>query len=258
MQQESDSFRNPVVVSNSTFSQRPRMDTRFQIVFALLVIFAVSTLGCSTPIAGQPQAPPIKGYVVGAPDVLIINILPEPEISRDVRVRPDGMISVDLVGDVQAAGRTPFEIAQTIQEEIGRFKRDAVVNVSVVSSGSHFVTIFGEVASPGVFPLDTQTRVSEAIGRVGGPRPFASLSGVRIIRPTKGSARILKVHLGDIQDGNLSTDYVVEEGDLIVVPPTFLAKIGYAIQMVFFPLQPFLSGASTGGSIAAGGSAVGF
>lgn len=209
--------------------------------------------GCFTPDPSPPPAAPlIEGYVVGAPDLLLIYILPEPEISREVRVRPDGMISIDLIGDVQAAGRTPFEISQTIQQEIGRFKRDAVVNVVVVDSPSQFVTIFGEVIRPGTFALVTETRVSEAIGQVGGTRSFASLNNVRVIRTNGVSTEVIQVRLGDIQKGDLSTNLVIREGDLIVVPPTMLARVGYAIQMLFFPFQPVvqtlgaIGGAATG------------
>lgn len=199
----------------------------------------MTSAGCFTPDPTPPPAPPpIEGYVVGAPDLLLVNILPEPEINREVRVRPDGMISIDLVGDVQAAGRTPFEISQSIQQEIRRFKRDASVSVMVVDSPSQFVTIYGEVIRPGVFPLATETRVSEAIGRVGGTRSFASLNNIRVIRTNGVATEVLEVRLGDIQKGDLATNLVVQEGDLIVVPPTALARVGYVIQMLFFPFQP--------------------
>lgn len=194
--------------------------------------------------------------MVGAPDVLLVHILPDPEIEREVRVRPDGRISIDLVGDIQAAGRTPLEISQEIQSEISRFKRDAAVNVTVVSSPSQFVTIYGEVLRPGTFALETETRVSEAIGRVGGATRFASMNGVRVIRPTGGNTEIVEINLGDIQKGDLSTNVVVREGDLIVVPPSFLARIGYAMQMVLFPLQPLISGASSFGAVYTGVSTV--
>lgn len=219
---------------------------------ALLALIAMLPVACSTTPSGQPAPPPVEGYVVGAPDELRIHILPEPAILREVLVRPDGKISVDLVGDVQAAGRTPFEIATAIQEKIVRFKRDAAVNVAVLSSPSQFVTVYGEVATPGTFALETETRASEAIGRRGGPRPFASLNGVRVIRAMGQGSEIMNVRLGDIQRGDLSTNIVIEKGDLIVVPPTFLAKVGYAFQMLLFPLQPLLSGASTVGAAASG------
>jgi len=215
------------------------------------------TVACATNVRPPPPAPTAVGYIVGAPDELLIHILPDPEISREVRVRPDGMISVDLVGDIQAAGRTPLEIAADIQSQIVRFKRDAAVNVTVVSSPSQFVTIYGEVVRPGTFSLDTETRVSEAIGRVGGPKPFASLNGVRLIRSIGwDQAKIYDIELGDIQRGDLSTNIVVLEGDLIVVPPTMLARVGYAMQMLLFPLQPLLSGAGQVGMVYSGAGAV--
>ena len=119
-----------------------RVSKRILLGAALLSTFACANPGTTPP----PQAPPTEGYVVGAPDNLSILILPEPEIEREVRVRPDGMISIDLIGDVQAGGQTPTQIAEAIREKITRFKRDAAVSVTVVDSPSQFVTIFGEVA----------------------------------------------------------------------------------------------------------------
>ncbi len=224
-----------------------------EIRIALLCLAIVGLAGCFTPKpAPPPPAPPVSGYVVGAPDQLLVTILPEPEISREVRVRPDGMISIDLIGDVQASGRTPFEIAAAIQQEIGRFKRDASVNVTVVNSPSQFVTVYGEVVRPGTFPLDTDTRLSEAIGRVGGARPFASLNSIRVIRTIGNETKVIRVRLSDISKGNLSTNIAIRKGDLIIVPPTVLAKIGYAVQMLLFPFQPFIAIGTAAGSVAAG------
>lgn len=218
---------------------------------------ALVAAGCSTTPQPLPASPDIDEYVVGAPDELLIHVLPEPEIERSVRVRPDGMISVDLVGDVMAAGRTPRAIAEDIEARISRFKLDATVNVTVVSSPSQFVTIYGEVGRPGTFALETETRVSEAIGRVGGTRPFASLNNVRVIRPAPSGTEVYEVYLSDIQEGDLSTNIVVKEGDLIVVPPTVLARVGYAVQMLLFPLQPILSGAGQVGQVYTGLQATG-
>lgn len=219
----------------------------------LIAAGLLATLACARPITTPPpKAPPIEGYVVGAPDNLSILVLPEPEILREVRVRPDGMISIDLIGDVQAAGLTPTQIAESIREKITRFKRDAAVSVTVLDSPSQFVTIYGEVSSPGTFSLTAETRVSEAIGQVGGTRAFASLNKIRVIRTDGANTKVMQVRLKDIQNGDLSTNFVVEEGDLIVVPPTGLAKVGYAMQMLLFPLQPLISGATSAGAIAGG------
>ena len=223
-----------------------------RVLLASLVVLVALALGCATKPQPLPPAPSIEGYVVGAPDELAVHILPDPEINREVRVRPDGMISIDLVGDVQAAGRTPREIALDIQDQIGRFKRDAVVNVTVISSPSQFVTVYGEVVSPGIFALETETRVSEAIGRVGGTRPFANLDAIRLIRTRGNQTEIFVIDLAAISYGDMRTNYVMREGDLIVVPPTILARIGYAMQALLFPFQPIISAGTSAGAIAGG------
>lgn len=87
----------------------------YQSLTGLLAVLVIVAVGCATPPPTPPPlAPPIAGYIVGAPDLLLVSILPEPEITREVRVRPDGKISIDLIGDVQAAGRTPVEIGADI------------------------------------------------------------------------------------------------------------------------------------------------
>ena len=200
-----------------------------------------SAVGCSTPIVALPAAPPIEGYIVGAPDMLIVHILPDPEIVREARVRPDGMISIDLIGDVQAAGRSPVQIAETIQREIGRYKRDAVVTVSLQESKSSTITIFGQVAAPGSRVLDRETRLAEAIGTAGGTNLFASKGRVRVIRSNSRETRVLRVNLRDIQYGDQSTNYMLEDGDIVVVPPNAIARVGFALQTLLFPFQQVFS-----------------
>lgn len=217
-----------------------------------VVLLGAASTGCSVNTAPPPAAPPIPSYIVGAPDQLNVHILPEPVIERTVTVRPDGMISIDLIGDVQAAGLTPQQIAASIQQKIARYKRDAAVNVSVVQSPSQFVTVYGEVGVPGTFPLTSEMRVSEAIGRVGGTRPFASENRIRIVRTDGERTRVIRVRLKDIAKGDLTSNIMIEEGDLIVVPPTALARVGYAVQMLFFPFQPVLTTAGAVGGTAAG------
>ena len=220
-------------------------------------LLLLSPVACMSAIpAPPPKAPPVQGYVVGAPDQLVIKVMPEPELNLQAKVRPDGMISIDLIGDIQAAGKTPMEIADNIRREITRFRRDAVVSVMVSASPSQFVTVYGEVSSPGIFPLDTDTRLSEAIGRVGGTRPFASLNNIRVIRTTGTETEVIEVRLGDIQRGDLTTNLVIMKGDLIVVPPTIFARVGYAVQMVLFPFQPFFGAASSVGGAITGVGAI--
>ena len=100
---------------------------------ALLTVASMAGMACSSPVMSPPPSPGPEIYTVGAPDELLISILPDPVIERAVVVRPDGRISVDLIGDIYAANLTPEQIAENIEKEISRFKRDAVVTVSVTS-----------------------------------------------------------------------------------------------------------------------------
>lgn len=222
--------------------------------------FALVSFACSsaTP-APQPAGPTAftGPYKVGPPDQLLISILPDPQIDRGVIVRPDGKISIDLVGDVDAQGRTPEEIAADIQERISKYKRDATVTVSVVKADSIAITVLGEVRAPKVFPLQRETRVVEALGEVGGPSFFASTKKIRVVRPAEPTPAVFMVNLEDITDGDLSTNILLSGGDIIYVEPTVFAKIGYALQQVLFPFQQIIGGGGAMAAFAMGGNVAG-
>jgi polysaccharide export outer membrane protein len=180
-------------------------------------------------------------YIVGAPDSLAVTIMPEPAEVFVVVVRPDGKISVPLVGDMQAGGRTIEEIASDIEEQTSRFKRGAQVTVSLIGAASTDITVLGEVGRPSSFPLVKATRIVEAIGQVGGTRPFASAGNIRVIRSGDDRDTVIhEVDLKAIRRGDLSTNLLLLPGDVVYVPPTFLAKVGYVVQQIFFPFQPVI------------------
>jgi polysaccharide export outer membrane protein len=224
----------------------------------VLAGIALATVSCATPPAvNPPPAPEMLPYRVGPPDHLKISILPDPAIERSATVRPDGMISIDLVGDVPAAGRTTVEIAQDIEGRISRFKRDASVNVSLESSLSTEITVLGEIQAS-TFPLQRDTRLIEVIGMVGGMQPVRSdMDDVRIIRVEDGQVKILTADIAAIYRGDLSTNYTLRGGDIVYVPPTVGAKIGYFVQGLFLPIQAILGmGAQVGGAVMTGGASL--
>lgn len=206
-------------------------------LLCLLTVVALPWVAACATDGAQPPAPAAQPYTVGPPDRLVITILPEPAIERSVVVRPDGMISVDLVGDVPAAGRTTEEIAADIQQRISRFKRDASVTVALEASLSTEITVLGEVGRPSTFALNRETRLVEAIGQVGGPRQFAAGSRIRVIRFEDGQSKVYRGNLDAIMEGDLSTNMTLRGGDVIVVPPTRWAKVGYALAAFFYPIQ---------------------
>jgi len=203
---------------------------------------------CSTVSpAPPPKVSDHESYRVGAPDRLTVTILPDPRIENTVTVRADGMISVDLIGDVPASGRTVLEIAADIQKRIARYRRNPSVTVALVESESTEIILLGEVMRPGAFPLAKQTRVAEAIATVGGLTAwgFASGRNVRLIRTADGETAVHKVDMTAIGEGDLRTNAVLVAGDIIYVPSTFWAKVGYVFNAVLFPFQPFMGVANS-------------
>lgn len=204
---------------------------------AWLALAAFLATACASPTP-QPQAPPrTEPYRVGASDQLFVAILPDPAIEREVTVRPDGMISVDLAGDVRAAGLTPEEIALEVERKIVRYKRDAKATVSVRSALSSQITVLGAVQLRMTFPLERDTRVAQAIGRAGGPTYLAAPSRTRIIRNVGNQTQVYHVNLSAITRGDLSTNYLLQGGDIVVVPDSVPAVIGDGIRAIFYPLQ---------------------
>lgn len=207
---------------------------------------AVALIGVLAVLAGcayRPMSPPAvvyEPYRAGAPDELLVTILPEPVVQEDVIVRPDGLITIQLVGDVLAGGRTLDEISSDIENRISKYKRGARVTVALKEALSQAVTVLGEVRRPGSFPLVRQTRVAEALGLVGGVSNFAKTSGIRIVRSRGGEPLVIPVDLGAIRGGDMTSNVQVYGGDIVYVPPTVLATIGYAVNQLFFPISPFL------------------
>ncbi|MBW2420524.1 MAG: polysaccharide biosynthesis/export family protein [Deltaproteobacteria bacterium] len=209
----------------------------------LLLAFATAgAMGCATPPPTPPPDAPIPTtYRVGPPDTLFVSILPDPVIERTVTIRPDGRISIDLIGDVVAGGRTTEEISEEIQERISRYKRDAVATVSVELARSQAVTVFGEVRAPGVFALEHDTRISEGIGMRGGVTQLSWKTRCRLIRTQGDSTVVMPINMKAIMQGELSTNVLLRGGDIIVVPPNPLASFGYLMQNILFPFAPIIS-----------------
>lgn len=213
-----------------------------------IALLAASLLATACVHSPNP-APDVRylDYLVGPPDRLVVTVLPDPPVVENVIVRPDGMITIQLVGDVPAGGKTTEEIAADIQNRISRFKRGALVTVALAGAESSMVTVLGEVQSPSTFPLTRLMRVSEAIGTVGGPTLFADKDEVIVVRPGSPT-KVIEVDFAAIQGGDLRTNVQVYGGDIVYLEPTLLVKIGYVVQQILFPFTPFL-GAGGGAAI---------
>jgi polysaccharide export outer membrane protein len=161
---------------------------------------------------GAPVDP--KSYVIGPEDVLYISVFHENELTRAASVRPDGKITMPLIGDLQAAGLTPERFSAQMKQALSSFIHNPDVTITVAQVNSKRYTVAGEVMRPGPYPLVLPTKVFDALSSVGF-RDFANKGKIVIIR---GDKRI-KFNYKDVLHGkHLETNILLEPGDTIYVP----------------------------------------
>lgn len=155
-----------------------------------------------------------KTYKIGAEDVLRVSVWREPELSGTVGVRPDGMVTINLIGEVQVSGLTPLELAARLKEEFIKLVNNPVVSVEVQQVRSRKYYITGQVGRPGQFPLVVPLTVLEALTLAGGPAEFANKKKITIMR---GTQRFYFNWNEVLKGKNLQQNIYVENGDFIVV-----------------------------------------
>lgn len=158
-------------------------------------------------------------YIIGAQDVLDINVWKESEITRTVPVRPDGKISLPLLNDVQAAGLTPTQLAAQITTELKKFVTAPQVTVIVTAINSQRFYILGEVNRAGAYPLLPGTTVLQALSSGGGFTQFASTKKIYVLRHEDGRQNKYPFNYKDAVSGkNAEQNIMLKAGDTIVVP----------------------------------------
>lgn len=159
------------------------------------------------------------GFTIGPEDVLGVLFWRDQEMSADVTVRPDGMITLPLLRDIKAAGLTPDELADRIQEAAREFVTDASVTVVVRQMNSRKVFITGEVARPGSYPLASSMTVMQLIAIAGGVTEFAEAKSISIMRLDAGQTKTFKFNYKDVAKGKKrEQNLVLKPGDTVVVP----------------------------------------
>lgn len=159
-------------------------------------------------------------YIIGNEDVLSIYVWKEPEMSQKVPVRPDGMISMPLVGEVKAAGCTPVQLGEQLAEAMKKLISDPQVTVTVAEVHSLSFNIVGEVARPGYYPLTRRMTVLDAIAMAGGFKDFAKSKKVYVLRTAaNGTQERLPFNYKDVINGKSPQQNIeLEPRDTIVVP----------------------------------------
>jgi polysaccharide export outer membrane protein len=186
----------------------------------LFVGLLVASSGLSAVALAQvPPSEETGSYVVGISDVLGIVVWKNEDLSVTVPVRPDGRISVPLVGEVEAARRTPAELERTLTEAFEEFVTSPAVSVVVQEINSHRIFIMGEVNSSGAYDIIQPTRVLQALAMAGGLTDFAKKDKVILLRDVDGEQQRTTVSIKDIQAGkSLEDNILLRPGDTIIVP----------------------------------------
>jgi polysaccharide biosynthesis/export protein len=159
-------------------------------------------------------------YTIGPADVLQISVWHEPEISGPVSVRPDGNISMPLIGDLKVSGLTPTKLQGTLKEKLRAFISDPEVSVTVQQVKSKNFNVLGEVQHPGSYPLAHSVSVLDAISMAGGFRDFAKVTKIYVLRKTSDGATIhIPFNYKQVVKGNRADQNVeLNPEDTVVVP----------------------------------------
>jgi len=174
-------------------------------------------VGAESPVPSQTHE-----YLIGPEDVLEISVWKNAELSKVVIVRPDGMISLPLTGDIKAAGFTPNQLRTTITGKLKEYMETAVVSVIVQQVNSFRVFILGEVVKPGVYTLKSKTTLLQAIAIAGGFNQFASRNKIVIIREKiEDSAKTEKINIrfdDIVYSKDEDKNFVLMPSDTIFIP----------------------------------------
>jgi polysaccharide export outer membrane protein len=175
--------------------------------------------GVKPDAAAPAGVTPPAGYVIGPEDVLAIVFWREKDMSSEVAVRPDGMISLPLINEVKAAGLTPEQLREELTKAAGRYIEVPSVSVVVKAINSRKVFITGQVPKQGAHPLTAPTTVLQMLAMAGGIHEFADAKNIRILRVVNGKQVTYKFNYKDVSKGkNLQQNILLLPGDTIIVP----------------------------------------
>lgn len=183
--------------------------------FVLIVLAGNVSAGQDVTSATETQAE----YVIGLGDQLQIMVWKEPELTQAMSVRIDGRISLPLIGDVEAAGKTIRDLKKILEVKYATVIAEPAVSVMLVQSKSWRYYIIGKVAQPGEFPIDFPITVLQAIAKSGGFQEWAKTDKISIVRREGGRETISSFNYEALVNGqNLEQNALVKPGDTIIIP----------------------------------------
>ncbi|MCX5707997.1 MAG: polysaccharide biosynthesis/export family protein [Candidatus Omnitrophica bacterium] len=190
------------------------------------------------PVGKIKPRPAITEYAIGEEDILKISVWQNPDLDQEAIVRPDGMISFPLIGDVEARGLTITGLTQEITRRLSEFVKSPQVSISLKKMGGSKVIVLGEIMRPGVYSVTGSKTVLEAIGQAGGFSKDAVASSIVLIRGGFIQPQPQRLNLSKALKGRdvLQQNVALQAEDIIFVPKKFIADLNYFLTQVLDPL----------------------
>lgn len=184
--------------------------------------------GCTPPVshlngaqaaAATVATPDQDKYLLGPEDAIEVSVWKEPELTKQLVVRPDGKITYPLIGEVQASGRTVKQLQEEILKRLEKFVTDAHVTVILLKAQNYKIYVTGKVNKPGDFMVGKPVNVMQAISMAGGLTPFASPGSIMVLRTVGGKEEIYPFNYKEVARGVvLEQNRTLLPGDVVVVP----------------------------------------
>jgi len=199
---------------------------RWRQVWGVVLGLLLAGAGCAPGLspqsameAAKAQVVDVDHYLLGPEDAIEISVWKEPELTKQLIIRPDGKISYPLIGEIQAAGRTVKELREEISKKLEKFVTDAQVTVLLLKAQHYKIYVVGKVQKPGEFVAGRPVTVMQALAMAGGLTPFASPGKIVILRKSGDQEQTLPFNYKEVARGrNLEQNRVLLPGDVVVVP----------------------------------------
>jgi polysaccharide export outer membrane protein len=195
------------------------------LIWSLLGLALMLGWGCAPKISPTVQAQATAAQVVedkyqlGPDDVVEVSVWKEPDLTKQIVVRPDGKISYPLIGEVQAAGKTVKQLREEISKRLEKYVTDAQVTVILLKTQNYKIYVVGKVNKPGEFLVGRPVDVMQALAMAGGLTPFASPNKIVVLRHSGSAEQSLPFDYNDVVKGLfLEQNITLIPGDVVVVP----------------------------------------
>ena len=208
------------VRSLNVLSILPGIRSKGMLILVLAVLVSGVLSYNSNAMGATPAAPAVDpGYRLGAEDVLFVSVWKDEQLTREVVVRPDGVFSFPLVGDIQAEDRTVEEIRVDLVKRLTKYIPNPNVSVSVIKVLSYKIYVVGRVNKPGEYLIGHYTDVLQALSLAGGLTPFAAENDIKVLRRVRGQQKVFLFRYGDVRKGqDLEQNILLQRGDSVMVP----------------------------------------